>query len=66
MQGTIKTLKEDKGFGFIRPEDGSKDVFFHCSKVRDASFKDLRIGDAVIFDTEDTDKGPAAYEVRLA
>ena len=66
MLGTIKTLKDDKGFGFIKPEDGGKDVFFHCSKVQGASFKDLRVGDAVNFDIEESPKGPSAYEVTLA
>jgi len=49
MTGTIRTLHEDKGFGFIRDEAG-KDYFFHRSAVSGESFEDLRQGDRVEFD----------------
>src|SRR4051812_37248475 len=40
-QGTIKTVRDDKGFGFIRPEDGGQDVFFHASSVQGTTFDQL-------------------------
>ena len=65
MNGTIKTLTE-KGFGFITPEGGEKDVFFHNSALVGVMFNDLKVGDAVTFDTEDSEKGPRAANVQRA
>ncbi len=65
MNGTIKTLTE-KGFGFITPEGGEKDVFFHNSALVGTMFNDLKVGDAVTFDTEDSEKGPRAANVQRA
>lgn len=62
MKGSIVRL-QDKGFGFIKPEDGSKDVFFHASALVELSFDDLREGDIVTFDLVDGPKGPAAGNV---
>jgi len=62
MKGSIVRL-QDKGFGFIKPEDGSKDVFFHASALVELSFDDLREGDNVMFDVVDGPKGPAAGNV---
>ena len=62
MKGTIKKLT-DKFFGFITPEDGSKDVFFHGNDVTGGSFDDLREGDAVTFDMGDSPKGPKATNI---
>ncbi len=53
-QGTIKTLRDDKGFGFIKPDGSSQDIFFHSSGVYDGGFDQLREGDRVDF-TEGTD-----------
>ncbi len=50
MTGTIKTLVTEKNFGFITPEDGSKDIFFHATSLSGAQFSDLKQGDAVSFD----------------
>ncbi|MEK7615533.1 MAG: cold shock domain-containing protein [Patescibacteria group bacterium] len=63
MQGTIKRL-QDKGFGFIAVEGKEKDLFFHSSALVGVSFDELREGDEVTFDTEDSDKGPRATNVR--
>ena len=63
MQGTIKR-KTDKGFGFITPDGEEKDVFFHMSSIVDVMFNDLREGDRVEFDMEDSPKGPRAANVR--
>lgn len=62
--GTIAKIIEDKGFGFIKPVEGDKDLFFHArSVVGDVIFDDMREGDAVTFDIEEGPKGPAATNV---
>ncbi len=66
MKGTIKTLVVEKHFGFITPEDGSKDVFFHESGLNGVQFSELKAGDAVSFDVEQSDKGPRATNVTRA
>ncbi|MBT4209614.1 MAG: cold shock domain-containing protein [Candidatus Komeilibacteria bacterium] len=63
MNGTIKKLT-DKNFGFISPEEGDKDLFFHANELVDTSFEELREGDAVSFEVSDTPKGPAATQVK--
>lgn len=65
MEGTIKTLNE-KRFGFISREGEEKDLFFHSNELSGVSFDDLKEGDKVTFELVDTDKGPAAKEVKLA
>lgn len=65
MQGTIKKLT-DKNFGFITPEDGGKDLFFHANELVDVRFEELREGEAVSFEVSDTPKGPAATQVSRA
>ncbi len=57
---------QDKGFGFIKPEEGDKDVFFHASALVDLTFDDLKEGDVVTFDVEEGPKGPAATNIVLA
>ena len=63
MKGTIKTTVAEKHFGFITPEGETKDVFFHESALQGVLFNELHVGDAVSFDTEDTEKGPRAINV---
>lgn len=65
MNGSIKRLT-DRGFGFIAPEGQDKDVFFHSSALVDVTFDELRDGDKVTFDMEDSEKGPRAVNVRRA
>ncbi len=65
MTGTIKTLKE-KGFGFITGEGLTKDLFFHSNSLVGVQFDELREGDAVTFDTEDSPKGMNAVNVKRA
>jgi CspA family cold shock protein len=66
MTGTIKKLVSDKGFGFITAEGLAKDLFFHSNSLNGVAFAELREGDAVSFDTEETPKGPAAVNVARA
>lgn len=65
MQGTIKRLT-DKGFGFIAPQDGSADLFFHATELLNCEFNDLREGDAMTFEVAQSDKGPKAVSVSKA
>lgn len=62
-QGTVKWFNEAKGFGFIAPEDGGKDVFVHFSAIQADGFKVLNEGQAVTFKQEDGPKGPQATNV---
>ncbi|MCF6226745.1 MAG: cold-shock protein [Xanthomonadales bacterium] len=61
--GTVKWFNESKGFGFITPEDGSKDVFVHFSAIASEGFRTLAEGQTVNFDVEDGPKGPQAVNV---
>jgi len=63
IKGTVKWFNETKGFGFITPEDGSKDIFVHFSAIADSGFKTLAEGQRVEFSIQQGQKGPAAAEV---
>ncbi len=65
MTGKIARVT-DRGFGFITPDDGQKDVFFHAKDLVGAEFNDLREGDMVSFDIVQGPKGPAASNVQRA
>jgi CspA family cold shock protein len=64
-RGTIAKLVRDRGFGFIRGNDG-KDVFFHRSGLMNLNFDDLEQGATVDFEVENSPKGPRANRVRMA
>jgi CspA family cold shock protein len=66
MTGVIKRLNNEKGFGFITPDGGDKDVFFHSSSLVEVTFDQLHEGDKVSFDTEQSEKGPRAANVKKA
>jgi CspA family cold shock protein len=61
--GTVKWFNDSKGFGFITPENGSKDCFVHFSAIQGNGFKSLQEGDQVEFDIVEGQKGPAAENV---
>jgi CspA family cold shock protein len=63
--GTVKWFNDAKGFGFITPDDGSKDLFVHFSSIQAAGFKTLKEHDKVQYDVEQSPKGPRAGNLRL-
>ncbi|KPL04259.1 MAG: cold-shock protein [candidate division Zixibacteria bacterium SM23_73_2] len=63
MQGKIKWFDEAKGYGFIIPDDGSKEVFVHFSAITGDGFKTLKEGDEVTFEITQGQKGPQAINV---
>ncbi len=64
--GTVKWFNESKGFGFITPTDGGKDVFVHFSEIQAEGFKVLTEGQSVTFNVENGPKGPQATRVTSA
>jgi len=66
MNGTIKTLVKERGFGFITREGEAKDLFFHSNELNGVAFDELKEGDAVTFEVVDGDKGPSAKNVSRA
>ena len=63
MTGLVKWFDAGKGFGFISPQDGSKDVFVHFSAIQSNGFKTLAEGQRVEFEITDGAKGPSAANV---
>ena len=63
IKGTVKWFNDAKGFGFITPEDGSKDCFVHYTAIEASGFKSLAEGDKVEFEVTQGQKGPAAANV---
>jgi CspA family cold shock protein len=63
-QGTVKWFNSEKGFGFIAPDDGAKDVFVHFSAIEGAGYRSLEENQRVEFDVTQGQKGPQAERVR--
>jgi CspA family cold shock protein len=63
--GTVKWFNDSKGYGFIQPEDGGKDVFVHFSQIAGEGFKTLTEGAKVEFETREGSKGPEATNVTI-
>jgi CspA family cold shock protein len=63
--GTVKWLSNDKGYGFITPDEVGKDLFVHHSAIAGSGLKSLAEGAKVSYDTEQGQKGPAAANVQL-
>ena len=61
--GTVKWFNDDKGFGFITPDEGGKDLFVHHSAILSDGFRSLTEGARVSFETEAGEKGPKAVSV---
>ncbi|HJW80994.1 MAG TPA: cold-shock protein [Acidiferrobacterales bacterium] len=66
ITGTVKWFNDAKGFGFITPSDGGKDVFVHHSAIQGSGFKTLAEGQKVQFTLEQGPKGPSAANVQAA
>ncbi len=65
-QGTVKWFSDEKGYGFITPEDGSKDLFVHHSNILGEGFKSLSEGQKVSYEAAEGRKGPEATSVSPA
>ena len=63
-EGTVKWFSNEKGYGFITPEDGSKDLFVHFSSISGEGYRSLSDGAKVTYEAEDGPKGPVAVDVQ--
>ena len=66
QNGTVKWFDEGKGYGFITPEGGGKDLFAHFSEIKAEGFKSLSENQRVTFEVTQGKKGPQASNIRLA
>ena len=62
--GTVKWFRDDKGFGFITPDEGSQDLFVHYSEIEGQGYRSLSEGAKVEYEVADGEKGPKATAVR--
>ena len=64
-KGTVQRFMDEKGFGFIKPDTGGKDIFVHHSAIQGSGFKSLRQGARVEYDLVQDPKGPRAENVAI-
>ncbi len=64
-QGVVKWFNAEKGYGFIRPDDGGKDLFVHFSEIQGSGYRSLDEGQKVEFEAQEGDKGPQAANVTV-
>lgn len=64
-EGVVKWFSAEKGFGFITPDDGGRDLFVHHSQIQMNGYRSLDQGQKVTFESQDGDRGPQAVEVTL-
>jgi cold shock protein len=65
-QGTVKWFNQDKGYGFITPDDGGEDLFVHFSAIQGSGFRSLEEGEKVTYEVGQGQKGPQAQNVSKA
>jgi CspA family cold shock protein len=65
-QGTVRRFNEDRGYGFIKPDDGGEDVFVHYSAIEGSGFRTLEEGEKVSYEVTQGRKGPQALNVSKA
>jgi len=65
VNGKVKWFNDSKGYGFITPDDGERDLFVHHSDIQMDGFRTIREGQAVEFEVEEGPKGPAAKSVKI-
>jgi CspA family cold shock protein len=65
-QGTVKWFSQDKGYGFITPDEGGEDLFVHFSAIAGSGFKTLEEGEKVSYEVGQGQKGPQAQNVSKA
>lgn len=66
QNGTVKFFNTEKGFGFIKPDEGDKDIFVHISSVQASGLQDLAENQKVTFETEDDNRGKGPKAVNIA
>jgi cold shock protein len=65
-EGVVKWFSAEKGYGFITPSDGGRDLFVHHTQIQMEGYRNLEQGQKVLFELQDGDRGPQAVEVTVA